>query len=152
MLPGLCSHNMKPSHSTEAVGEQDCKVSALLHRRNAETNLLTSVWWPISSFLTEREEKVAFANCPQNPRARRIFTFLAVGLLLIFQGSQSLCQSLTDTLCRFPLNTMCERLFNDSDQCLSGHLGVTAAHTLVGGTDDAGAHKKPFDSRESQIK
>lgn len=56
-----------------------------------------------------------------------------------FFKPQSPCASLSQTLFHFPLNNTCERLFNDSDQCLSGHLGVTAAHTLVGGADDAGA-------------
>lgn len=32
-----------------------------------------------------------------------------------------------------PRHAMCKRLINDSGQCLSGHLGVTGAHTLVGG-------------------
>lgn len=47
---------------------------------------------------------------------------------------------------------MCKRLINDSGQCLSGHLGVTSAHTLVGGADDLGVCVRPFDSGESQIK
>lgn len=46
---------------------------------------LTSEWSSISRFLIEREEKVAFAKCPQNPRARRIFTSQTVSLPLIFQ-------------------------------------------------------------------
>lgn len=121
-------------------------------RRNAETDPFTSIWCPTSSLLTEREEKVVFANCPQNPRARRIFTFRTASWLLIFQGCQSRYQLLSHTLCHLSLNAMCKRLFNDSDQCRSGHLGGTVAHTLVGGAYWLGTHERPIDSLEWHIK
>lgn len=89
---------------------------------NRETSSLTS---RASNFFIEREEKVAFAKCPQNPTSRRIFTFQTASLPLIFQRSQ--CQSLTPSLCHSCF-TMCKRLFNDSGQCQRGHLGQTA-HT-----------------------
>lgn len=136
------------TEQTKAVGEQEYKDSALLHR-GAETDPLTSICCLTSSVLIDREEKVAFANCPQNPRARRIFTFQAVSLLLIFQSSSSPCQFLTDTRWHFSLNAMCKRLFNDSGQCLSGHLGVTGAHTLVGGADHLGAQEAFWQWRSS---
>lgn len=90
---------------------------------NTETSSLTSM---TSSFFIEREEKGAFAKCPQNPTTRRIFTFQTVSLLLIFQCSQ--CQSLSRSLCHSCFTDMCKRLFNDSGQCQRGHLGQTV-HT-----------------------
>lgn len=100
---------------------------------DAEKSFLTSI---TSSFLLGGEEKAAFAKCPHNPIARRIFTFHTVSLLLIFQSSQSRCLSLSVSsthpvsfLLQLP---MCKRLFNDSVQCLNSSLGVTKAHTLAG--------------------
>ena len=115
----------KPSHKPKGLN------ASASFTATTQKHLLTSMWSP--TFLTEREEKVAFANCPQNPRARRIFTSQTVSLPLIFQSPRA--WSLTGTLCHFSLNAMCKRLINDSGLCLSGHLGVTGAHTLVGGPD-----------------
>lgn len=90
---------------------------------NTETSPLTSM---ASSFVIERAEKFAFAKFRQKPTTRRIFTFQTVGLLLIFQRSQSQC--LTHSLCHSCFTDMCKGLFNDSGQCQRGHLGQTV-HT-----------------------
>lgn len=90
---------------------------------NTETSSLTS---RASNFFIEREEKVAFAKCPQKPTSRRIFTSQTASLLLIFQRSQ--CQPLPHSLWHSYFTAMWKRLFNDSGQCQRGHLGQTA-HT-----------------------
>lgn len=68
------------------------------------TSPLTSM---ASSFVIEREEKFAFAKCRQKPTTRRIFTFQTVGLLLIFQRSQSQC--LTQSVCVIPASPTCAK-------------------------------------------
>lgn len=117
-LPRLCSYKMNISR---AVKQSSTEIKNQLS--NTETSPLTSM---ASSFVIEREEKFAFAKFRQKPTTRRIFTFQTVGLLLIFQRSQSQC--LTHSLCHSCFTDMCKGLFNDSGQCQRGHLGQTV-HT-----------------------
>lgn len=105
-LPRLCSYKMNIS---QAVKQSSTEIKTQLS--NTETSPLTSM---ASSFVIEREENFAFAKCRQKPTTRRIFTFQTVGLLLIFQRSQS--QRLTHTQSvSFLLHRQCQR----------GHLGQT---------------------------
>lgn len=91
-------------NQTKAFGEKE--TTKHRHGYNAtaqKQTALTSICWPTSSFLIDREEKVAFAICPHNPRARRIFTSQTVSLLLIFQRSESPCPVSRSNLMTFLL-------------------------------------------------
>lgn len=65
-------------------GQQSISTSYTTQCKKPE--LLTSICCPTSSVLIEREENVVFANCPQNPRARRIFTSQTVKSAFNFSG------------------------------------------------------------------
>lgn len=112
-LPRLRSNKMNISWLAK-----QSSTESKTQRVDTETSPLTSM---ASSFVIAREEKFAFAKCRQEPTTRRIFTFPTVGLLLIFQRSQSQC--LTHSLCHSCFTAMCKSLFNDSGQCQRGHLG-----------------------------
>lgn len=136
MLPGLSSHSEKPSHGTNhsswGTGLQSISPAMPQQCRNKPSYL--NMVANLKPF--DRKGRKG-CLCKLSTKSKSQTHLHLLGCLSAFNFSNlRVPVPVSHRYGLFPLNNTCERLFNDSDQCLSGLLGVTAAHTLVGGADE----------------